>query len=201
MPETTCNCCFTDFLAKCNLEIQVYAQLSPLTDYRWIITDKFSKKYEGDFTTDADGFWTIPVDELPPGLLTEYSGLFTLEVQDSGCKPIKFKIAAEYDCIDFRVKGGTYEKNTLGCDFSCSPAVGSQTALFDFVDEDEVTITWTAGLLASFGNSPVIQIYHEVAPDTYQLVSVTVQQVFTGEVLTSIIVTNAGPATGYVLIS
>lgn len=116
MPE--CCTCFTDFLAKCNTEITVYAQLVPTTEYTWVITDKFSKKYQGDFITDAEGFWSIPVDELPPGLLTEYSGLFTLEVMDSGCKPIKFKVAQEFTCIDFVVKGGTYEKDTLGCYFT-----------------------------------------------------------------------------------
>lgn len=114
-----CNSCFQDYLAKCNLAIQVYAQLSPLTDYIWIIKDKFGNLYQGEFTTDADGFWTIPVDELPPGMLTQYSGEFTLEVQDAGCKPVKFKVAAEYDCINFTIKGGNYEKDTLGCSFEC----------------------------------------------------------------------------------
>lgn len=196
-----CNYCFQDYLAKCNLEIQVYAQLSPLTDYTWIITDKFGNKYQGEFTTDADGFWTIPVDELPPGLLNQYSGTFTLEVQDSGCKPAKFKVAQEYDCINFGIKGGTYEKNTLGCSFECSPAAGTQTTLIPFTNDDEITITWTAGLLAAYGNSPMIQVYHETAPNTFQLVDVTIEHVFTDGVLTSIVVTNAGPATGYILIS
>lgn len=196
-----CCTCFSDFLVKCTEEIQVYAQLSPLSDYTWIITDKFDKKYSGQFTTDADGFWTIPVDQLPPGLLTEYSGSFYLEVQDSGCKPVKFKVAQEYSCIDFVIKGGTYEKNTLGCDFSCSPAVGSQTALYPFEAEDEITIEWTSGLLAQHGNSPTVQVYHEISPNTYQLVDVSVQHIFTDGVLTSIVVTNSGAATGYVLIS
>jgi hypothetical protein len=199
MPE--CCTCFTDYLAKCNTAITVYAQLSPLTSYTWVITDKFSKKYQGEFTTDSDGFWTIPVDELPPGLLTEYSGLFSLEVMDSGCKPVKFKVAQEFNCIDFVVKGGTYEKDTLGCDFSCAPAVGSQTALFDFEDEDVVTIEWTSGLLAAHGNSPAVSVYHQTGPNTYQLVDVTIEHIFTDGVLTSIRVTNAGSATGYILIS
>jgi hypothetical protein len=198
---THCACCFTDYIAKCNLQLTVYAQLSPLTDYTWIITDKFTNKFSGSFTTDADGFWSIPVDELPPGLLTQYSGLFTLEVQDSGCKPVRMKIAQQYDCIDFTVKGGTYEKDTLGCDFSCAPAVGSQTGLFTFEDEDEVTITWTSGLLAAYGNSPSVSVYHQTGPNTYQLVDVTIEHIFTDGVLTSIRVTNAGPADGYVLIS
>lgn len=197
----SCTTCFTDYIAKCNLELQVYAQLAPLSDFTWIITDKFGNKYQGNFTTDENGFWEIPVDQLPPGLLTQYSGLFTLEVQDSGCKPVKFKVAQEYDCIEFTVKGGTYEKNTLGCDFSCTPAVGNQTQLVPFENESEITIPWTAGLLASFGNSPVVQVYHLISGTTYQLVDVAIQEAFTDGILTSIIVNNAGPATGYLLIS
>lgn len=196
-----CNCCFTDYLAKCNLSIQVYAQLTPLSDYRWIISDKHGNKYQGEFTTDSDGFWEIPVDELPSGLLTQYSGEFTLQVQDSGCKPTKFKLAGEYDCINFTVKGGTHEKDTIGCDFSCTPAAGSQTSMVQFEDDATVTITWTAGLLAAFGNSPSIQVYHETSPDIFQLVDVEVNQVFSSGVLQSIEIDNGGAATGYVLIS
>lgn len=196
-----CNSCFKDYLAKCNLAIQVYAQLTPLTDYTWIITDKFGNKYQGEFTTDADGFWQIQVADLPSGMLTQYSGDFLLQVQDSGCKPVKFKVAQEYDCIDFTIKGGTYEKDTLGCSFECAPAVGAQTTLIDFTDDGEITVTWTAGLLAAYGNSPVVQVYHLTAPNTYQLVDVEVQHVFTDGVLTSIVVNNAGPATGYILLS
>jgi hypothetical protein len=112
-----CNSCFQDYLAKCNLAIRVYAQLTPATDYIWVITDKFGNKYQGDFTTDADGFWEIQVADLPSGMLTQYSGDFTLQVQDSGCKPVKFKIAQEHDCINFTIKGGNYEKDSIGCEF------------------------------------------------------------------------------------
>lgn len=193
--------CFQDYLAKCNLAIQVYAQLSPLTDYTWVITDKFGNKYQADFTTDADGFWQIQVSDLPPGMLTQYSGDFTLEVMDSGCKPIKFKVAQEYDCINFHIKGGNYEKASLGCSFECFPAAGTQTTLVSFTDDDEITIPWTSGLLAAYGNSPVVQVFHLTAPNTYQLVDVEIQHVFTGGVLTSITVSNGGVATGYILLS
>lgn len=196
-----CNCCFTDFIAKCNLAITVYAQLAPLSDYTWIIKDKHGNLYQGEFTTDSDGFWEIPVDQLPSGLLTQYSGEFTLQVQDSGCKPTKFKIAAEYDCINFTVKGGTYEKDAIGCDFSCTPAAGSQTSMVQFEDAATVTIAWTAGLLAAFGNSPSIQVYHEISPEIFQLVDVAISQVFSAGVLQSIEINNGGVATGYALIS
>jgi hypothetical protein len=196
-----CSLCFSDYIAKCNTELTVFAQLAPLTDYTWIITDKFTNKYEGQFTTNSDGFWSIPVDELPAGLLTQYSGLFTLEVQDSGCKPVTFKIAMEYDCIDFTVKGGTYEKDTIGCDFSCTPAVGSQTGIFPFTSVEDFEIEWTTALRNAFGNNPSAQVYHLIAPDTYQLVDVSVQQVFESGLLQSINVENGGVASGYVLIS
>lgn len=198
---SSCSTCFTDYIAKCNLAFTVYAQLAPLTQYTWVIKDKFSNLYQGQFTTDSDGFWTIPVDELPAGLLTQYSGLFTLEVMDSGCKPVRMKIAQQYDCIDFVVKGGNYEKDTLGCDFSCTPVAGDQNLLMPFTDEDVVTIEWTSGLLASFGSSPSIQVYHLISGSTYQLVDVAVQTVFTDGILTSILITNSGEATGYILIS
>lgn len=201
MPAITCDCCFTDYIAKCNTELTVYGQLAPLTDYTWVIIDKFSKEYSGEFTTDADGFWSIPVDELPAGLLTEYSGLFTLKVMDSGCKPVRMKIAQQYDCIDFVVKGGTYEKDTLGCDFSCSPATGSQTGIFPFTSASTFDIEWTTALRNAFGNNPSVQIYHEIAPDTYQLVDVSVQQLFDSGLLQEIQISNGGVASGYALIS
>lgn len=119
-----CSDCFTDYLVKCSEEINVYAQLAPLTEYKWIITDKFDNQYSGEFTTDSNGFWTIDTDDLPAGLLTSYSGVFSLQVEDETCKPIKFKIAQEYDCIRFDIKGGTREKNTLGCSFEATEANG-----------------------------------------------------------------------------
>jgi hypothetical protein len=111
-----CNCCFYDFLAKCETEVVINAILSATTEYRWVITDKFDNMYEGTATTDADGHLAIPITDLPPGLLTQYSGDFKLEIyQGESCTPIKFKIAGEFDCISFEVKGGSFEKNYLGC--------------------------------------------------------------------------------------
>jgi len=93
--------------------------LLPSQLYRWVITDKFQNKYEGETTTDENGFFSIPVAELPPGMLTQYSGIFRLQVFDAyaACSPEKFKIAMITDCIEFSVSGGTFAKNNLGCDF------------------------------------------------------------------------------------
>lgn len=196
-----CITCYEDYIVKCNDSIRVYALLSPLTDYKWIIEDKFGKEYSGEITTDAEGFFDIPVAELPSGLLTEYSGSFNLYIETSVCERVSFLMAKKVNCINFTIKGGTYEKATLGCDFSCSPAAGSQTTLVSFTNDDEITITWTSELLAAHGNSPVVQVYHLISGTTYQLVDVEIQHVFADGVLTSITVDNAGPATGYILIS
>lgn len=199
----TCDTCFPDFIAKCNEAIQVYAQLPSLAayeSYKWVITDKFDKKYEGSFVVDENGFWEIPVDDLPEGLLTEYSGQFSLEVYDDACKPVKFKIAQEYDCIRFDVKGGTFTKDYIGCNFSCTEAPAGQSALFPFTDAATFDITW-APYLALYGNSPTVQVYHETSPGVFQLVSVQVQQIFTDGVLTTISIDNGGVQTGYVIVS
>lgn len=198
-----CNTCFEDYVAKCNDTITIYGQLASLPlyeSYTWVITDKFDRKYEGSFQVDENGFWEIPVTQLPDGLLTEYSGSFKLEAFDEGCKPVKFKIAQEYDCISFGVKAGTFTKDFLGCNFNCVPNPAGQSALYPFTAQSEVTINW-APYLALYGNSPVIQVYHLISGTTYQLVDVAVQQVFTDGILTSIIIDNAGVATGYVVIS
>lgn len=199
----TCDTCFPDFIAKCNEAIRVFAQLPALAayeSYKWVITDKFDKSYEGSFQVDENGFWEIPVDDLPEGLLTEYSGQFSLQVYDDACKPVKFKIAQEYDCIRFNVKGGTFEKDYIGCNFSCTEAPAGQSAMIPFTNDDEVTITW-APYLSLYGNSPTVQVYHETSPGIFQLVNVQVQQVYTDGVLTSIVVDNGGPQTGYIIVS
>lgn len=114
-----CTWCFEDYVVKCDDEINVFAKLTPTTNYKWVITDKFDRQYSGDFTTDADGFWVIPVADLPPGLLTEFSGQFKLQVfeGDSNCTPINFLIAQMTDCITFNVAAGERIKNNLGCEF------------------------------------------------------------------------------------
>lgn len=118
-----CKCCFEDYLVKCSDTINVFAALEPLTQYQWVITDKFNRQYSGIFTTGADGFWQIPIDDLPAGLLTEFSGDFKLEVYEfevypsTACKPVKLTIAQQYECISFTVSAGTREKNNLGCEF------------------------------------------------------------------------------------
>src|SRR5688572_8856200 len=111
-----CTCCFVDFIDKCEESLTLNVYLTPDTEYRWVITVKLENKYEGTATADADGHLVIPVEDLPPGMLTQYSGYFKIHILDAeSCTPIKFKIAGEYDCIDFSVSGGTFVKDFIGC--------------------------------------------------------------------------------------
>lgn len=113
---------FKDYISNCQDYITVNVVLDPATEYKWVITDKFSKAYSGLFTTDADGHFDIPVTDLPEGLLNNYAGTFTLEVWtvegvygETQCQKIPLPIAKYYDSIQFEVHGGTNEKNNLGC--------------------------------------------------------------------------------------
>jgi hypothetical protein len=114
-----CTCCFTDYLVRCNDYIQVYAKLLPDTMYLWVLTDKFGKQYSATFNTDAEGFWQIPVNHLPDGMINNHAGRFMLQVFEDAyaCSPVKFAIAKDYDCIDFHIKDGTRLKMNLGCEF------------------------------------------------------------------------------------
>lgn len=114
-----CSCCFTDTLAKCENQIRVNVLLPPYyAGFRWVITDKFSNKYEGELLENEEGYYINLID-LPDGLLTQYSGDFTLQIfplGDQSCGPVSFKIAGLFDCISFSITGGTFEKNNLGCE-------------------------------------------------------------------------------------
>lgn len=117
-----CDTCYTDYIIQCNEFINVFAKLAPATVYQWVITDRQDRQYAGTFETDANGFWQIPVADLPEGLFTEYSGAFTLHVYDDpygiNCnEPVTFTIAQTYDCIVFNVRGGNRVKDNLGCEF------------------------------------------------------------------------------------
>jgi hypothetical protein len=193
-----CNCCYTDYIGKCEESLTIHTNLTPSAAYRWSITDKFDHKYEGEVTADENGSLVISVDDLPPGLLTEYSGDFLFQVYDSACRPIKFKVAGEYDCITFHVKGGTFTKDSIGCPVECQGS--SESVLIPFTDQTTVNVDYSA-YQSTLDNYPVVQVYHELSQGVYQLVGVTIDQIRNNGVLTDINIDNGGQATGYILLS
>lgn len=193
---------FEDYLTKCETEIEVRARLLAGANYKWRIRDHFEKEYEGAFTTDENGYWSIPVSELPAGLLNHYNGRFLLEVLHAEtCRPVHMLIAREYENIIFEIRGGTGEKNTIGCEVECIGAVGAASELIPFLAAAEVVIPWDAGRLAAFGNFPVVKVYHKVSGTQYTLVSASVERTTVNEVLTQLRVINGVAIDGYVEIS
>lgn len=196
----SCETCFTDYICACGDSVVINTRLTPGVTYFWKVEDKFDKIYAGSVVAESDGRMIIPVSELPAGLFNQYAGSFILSFSDSvSCGTISIPLAKNYDCIRLEVRGGTHTKDTIGCDVPCSAGTG-ETVIIPFADAEEINVDWSL-YAATMGNNPLVQVYHETAPNTYQLVSVTIEQMRTNNVLTEIIINNAGPATGYILIT
>lgn len=196
-----CSECFEDWICKClpyDSTITVNAVL-PVGNYTVVITDKFNNKFSSSIGVYDQGSFELNVADFPEGFFTQYSGEFKMEIQDGNCRPIKFKMAKEYDCVNFGVVGGTFEKSNIGCDFECVPSA-VQSALIPFEDQASVSIPW-GPYLGNYGNNPVVQVYHLTSPGVYQLVDVSIEQIYTDGVLSQVVINNAGIATGYVIVS
>lgn len=199
----TCNKCFYDYITLCQTAIQMRAVLDQNENYLWKITDKFENEYEGEFTTDDDGLWAIPVDELPAGLLTQYGGKFKLQVfKSAACNASTMLIAQQYDCIEFEVRGGTSTKDEIGCPVECASSLGEQSELIPFNNVANIVIDWTPERLAIFGNAPTIEVHHLSYAGIYVLVQVPVIRSTNGAgELQQLEVQNGSAETGYILIS
>lgn len=115
-----CLPCFKDWISCGNESLSIVGTLLPATAYNWILENK-GAVYSGEATTDANGYFTIPVSELPDGLLNPYAGTFQLTINANDayqCNSSTWNDSAyctPYDCILFEVVNGTAVKNTLGC--------------------------------------------------------------------------------------
>lgn len=195
---------FHDYVVQCGTTLQVNALLEPATQYKWVITNRIDKQYEGFATSNGSGFIAIPIADLPDGLLNQYGGEFKLEIYNPSdlCRPINFKMARFYDAICFEVKAGTNEKNNLGCDFDCNATSGTgNSGVVPFTAIASLHLTWTSLLNSLYGSAPTIQVYSETSPNVYELVSVSIILNHSGYTLDSIDVDFGGLMTGYILIN
>lgn len=123
-----CANAFHDYLVQCPTGIQVnlVAEAGPYSALRWLIVDKFDNEYTGTVVTNGNGGFTIPVDELPAGLLNPHAGQFTLQVLDTDHddKVVPIIVAGYFDAITFEVKSGTRVKDTLGVEVECAGVTG-----------------------------------------------------------------------------
>lgn len=197
----SCTTCFEDWVCKCIYDtLIINTRLTPGQTYYWRVTDQFNQNYSGAVVAEADGVLQIPIEDLPEGLINQFAGRITITIhEDLGCSSIAIPLAKKYDCIDLEVRGGSEQKETIGCAVPCAAGSGT-TVMIDFEDDEEISIDWTL-YSATMGNNPIIQVYHEISADLFQLVDVAIQQNRTNGILTSIVVNNAGPATGYILIT
>ncbi len=201
-----CDNAFRESICHCipyEDEIVVNTALTPGLELTWFITDKFEQVYSGSVTIDTDGKIHIPIAELPDGLLNQYAGVFSLHFEEVGtCKRLSIPLAKNYDEVILNIIGGNNQKNTIGCDVPCSGPGASTLINFDMYD-GIITIDWTEQYSSVYGNWPTVQVYQqsESDPDAYDLVSVQVQQIRSGQTLQEIIVDNGGSANGYVVIS
>lgn len=198
----SCNQCFTDYICHCvpyDDFIKINTALTPSAVYTWVITDKFDNQYSGQVTAETDGTLEIPIAGLPDGLLTQFGGKFTIQIQDGDCATLKIPLAKKYDCIEIEIKGGNRGKNEIGCEIQCNQVAGA-SLLLPFTDALTVDIDWTT-YSATYGNNPVIQVYHNTGGNNNELVTVEITQVRENSILTEINIDNGGAATGYVLIS
>lgn len=197
----SCSEVFRDFLVKCSdrIRLNIILPILPYAAYSWLITDKFGNQFTGTLLQDDDGYF-IDLEDLPAGLLTEFSGDFVVKIlrNDLECKPTPLLVAKYYDSIEFCVRPGSREKDYLGCKVDCEVAPIGGSVMIPFEDQDIVVIPWTSNMQTLFGDTPIVQVYHEISSGVYQLVSVAVEM---DSPLTSVTITNAGPATGYVIIN
>lgn len=198
----SCKECFSDYLFNCQDTIMINALLEPARLYTVVITDKFNKEYSHEYLSNGDGFIELQVDDFPDGFFNQFAGDFKLEILTDECTKVRFKIAKDYDCIEFSVTGGTRQKNNLGCDFDCVGNPCENSAIFPFTDVSTVSIAWTDLLRTLYGNTPTVDVYILTAPNTYEQVTGDVVITLTGGPydLTSVDVNLGGNATGYILI-
>lgn len=64
-------------------EIEVYAGLSPNTEYQYWIEDKHGNSYSEAITTDSNGCMVLPLANFPDGLFNHAAGLFMLTIYDA----------------------------------------------------------------------------------------------------------------------
>lgn len=114
MDNCTC-CCYEDFISDCIDSFTIDAGLTPETEYKVIIENKFGQLYVESITTDDQGVLVIELDQYPEGMFNVYAGNFNITVRD-GCEdvPLTFE-EKEYTCIDLTVKRSTDLKAAIPC--------------------------------------------------------------------------------------
>lgn len=116
MDNCSCTCCcYEDFISDCIDSFTIDAGLTPETEYKVIIENKFGQLYIEMITTDAEGVLIIDLAQYPEGMFNVYAGNFNIRVVlDCDDQPLVFD-GKEYTCIDLTVKRSTDLKDAIPC--------------------------------------------------------------------------------------
>ncbi len=108
-----CSSCISITLPQCPEQIVVNAGLLSNTQYRWEMTDKFDKIYNGISITDGTGILAIDVidnADIPKGLFMPFSGVFILKAYQWISAFVLGDAAqftvndVDYDCVELRFR-------------------------------------------------------------------------------------------------
>lgn len=112
-----CSAIFEDYLSNCISPIEVNGNFPPGVLLKWVLTAPNGNEYFGEGIPDANGMLSIPLADIPAGLLTQYGGTFFLQFFDTPyqCRKVNFVIGKEVDAIAFTIKAGNNQKPNLGC--------------------------------------------------------------------------------------
>lgn len=145
-----CNRSFHDYIIQCpeGINVNLVADSGPYAALEWQITDKFDNQYTGTVVTNGNGGFIIPVEDLPAGLLTAYSGDFELKVLDTDRdnRPVPILVAGYYDSIQFSIGKGNRIKDNLGEVVDCSGVSTAAGASQEFTGDGTTTTFTVTGL-------------------------------------------------------
>lgn len=101
-----CETCYEAKLNECVDLIVIAGGFTVGALYLIVITDKFGNEYRLIYTTDYGGNLAIDVTDLPEGLFTAHSGVFTVIIYgDDGCTPVDITLCdMVYTCIKMSFK-------------------------------------------------------------------------------------------------
>lgn len=82
-PATDCECLLPAALPVCLTGIR-FLTAELLADVVFHIEDKWGHRHPAEATTDADGYATLLVADLPPALFNAYAGYFKIVIVKAG---------------------------------------------------------------------------------------------------------------------
>jgi hypothetical protein len=126
--------CFEVVLKSCTDAIYVVADLTPSTDYFWVIENRHGNIYQRLVTTDIQGVLTIEATVLPVGTFNRHAGFLKLKIKDGNnyANIVNLTFGTEqYSCVQINLSeidieaGDTSGLNVIQAASSSTPGPGN----------------------------------------------------------------------------